>query len=373
MRPGCLALVVILILLVNGCAFSRNWEAALLLSDISAGTAPSRLKKTTPEPARRTVEYAIAGRAYRGDLYLSAEPVQAGLLLVPGAAEAGKDDPRLITLARSLARVGFAVLVPDLESLRELRVNPGNIREIADSFRYLAGREEFAPQGRAGLVAFSYAAGPAVLAALEPEPPAVEFILTVGGYYSMSSLLTFITTGDFRVDGTWRHLDPSPYGKWVLVQSNLHHLDDPDDREIFRAMIERKKADLSAPLEELSRGLGPQGQSLYRFVANEDRSRVPDLYGRLPQSIREEVERLDIADKNLANLESRLILVHGYDDHIIPYSESLDLARAMPSGQVGLYLVDGLMHVDARPGLIGRWRLWRALAALLSEREEEPP
>lgn len=365
----CCLLLSLLMVLSSGCAVSDHWQAALLLGDITSGAGPSRLKQTTPAPQLSTLDYAVDDRRYRADLYRPAGLVRAGLVLVPGAAEEGKDDPRLVGFATALARLGFAVLVPDLAGLRDLTVGARNIGEIADAIDYFTGPAALAPPGRSGVAALSYAAGPAVLAAARPETAdQVAFVLSVGGYYSMAAVLTFITTGDFQLDGTWHHATPNPYGKWVFVQSNLPLLDSDADHRLFRRMIERKRADLAAPLDDLARQLSPAGRALYRFVTNTDRSRVSPLFAALPRAIRREVERLDLAGRDLTELEAELILVHGYDDAILPYSESVALARNLPENQVELYLIDGLMHVDAMPGLVGKWRMWQALADLLAYR-----
>jgi len=45
------------------------------------------------------------------------------------------------------------------------------------------------------------------------------------------------------------------------------------------------------------------------------------------------------------------------------------LAGALPAGQVRLFLVQGLDHVDVAPELPDRWRLWRAVTLLLAARD----
>jgi pimeloyl-ACP methyl ester carboxylesterase len=358
------------VLLQVGCSPGRGYEAALVLSDIAARDQPSRLKRVTPAPERRFVAFTFEGRPYRGDLYLPGEKARSALLLVPGAAEGGKDDPRLIAFATTLARARFTVLVPDIASLRELKVNPGNVREIVDAFGWLVSRHELAPSGRGGMVAFSYAAGPAILAALEPETrERTGFILAVGGYHDLVQVLTFFTTGWFRQDGKWQYLEPNEYGKWVFVLSNLDRLDDPADRALLRTMAKRKMADLDAPLDDLAALLRVQGSALYAFIANREPQRAPELLHQLPQGIRADIVALDLANKDLSALGARLLLIHGYDDSIIPFTESIALAAAVPKGQARLFLVDGLAHVDLEPGLRSRFRLWRAIYLLLVERD----
>lgn len=358
------------LLLLAGCSPRRGYEAALVLADIAARDKPSRLKSTTPTPRRETIVFSVEGRHYRGDLYRPGEKPCSGLLLVPGAAEEGKDDPRLVAFATTLARARFTVLVPDMASLRKLQVNPGNVGEIRDAFAWLVAENERAPKKKGGMVAFSYAAGPAILAAQDPEiREQTDFILAVGGYHDLPQVLTFFTTGWFRHGGKWRHLDPNDYGKWVFVLSNLGRLDDPVDRSLLEAMARRKMTDLAARLDDLAQHLRPEGKALYAFITNDDPQRGPELQQQLPAGIRADISALDLANKDLSSLGARLLLIHGYDDSIIPFTESIALASALPPGQARLFLVDGLAHVDLEPGLRSRFRLWRAIYLLLVERD----
>ncbi len=358
-----------LFFLFSGCSPTREYHAALVLADIAAGDEPSRWKRVTPPPVRTPYAFRVENRRYAADLYRPGEEALAGLLLIPGAAETGKDDARLVAFARSLARARFNVLVPDLDSLRKLQVGPGNVQELVDAFTVLAG-PEFSPAGRAGMFAFSYAAGPAVLAALEPKiRDQVRFIFAVGGYHDLNNVLLFFTTGHFRDGGKAKHREPNVYGKWVFILSNLHRLSEPKDRRLFRQMFERIKKDLEASLGDLAAGLSAEGRALYVFVTNRDPHEFESLKSHLAEPIRQDIGALDLSGRDLSRLAARLILVHGYDDPIIPYPESKALARAAPHGQARLFLVDGLEHVDLQPGLVGKFRLWRAVSALLAERE----
>lgn len=127
--------------------------------------------------------------------------------------------------------------------------------------------------------------------------------------------------------------------------------------------------DLAIPLDDLAARLGPEGRRVFAFITNRDPLQVQQLVSALPAGIREDIEALNPALRDLFHLKARLVLIHGYDDDIIPYTESVALARAVPKGQARLFLVRGLFHVDIRPGLPSRWRLWRAIGALLAERE----
>jgi pimeloyl-ACP methyl ester carboxylesterase len=362
--------LLILFVLLVGCSPRRGYEAFLLLRDAAAGEEPSRLKQKTPEPERLKLRFPFSGGFLGGDLYLPGEESLAGILLVPGAAEEGKDDPRLMAFARSLARTHFVVLVPDLESIRMLEIRGENADEIADAFRWFQLRRDLVPSERFGMMAFSYAVGPTVIAAKQPQlADEVDYIVGVGGYYDLRAVLTFFTTGWFHDGEAWQKGDPNRYGKWIFIEGNVHRLADVGDQERLQAMAERRQQDLDAPIADLAEGLTPEGESLYRFIVNEDREKALELIAGLPEFLKRETQALDLADKDLRELKARLILIHGLDDPIIPHTESLKLQQALPPEQVELYLVRGLMHVDITPGLIGSWRMWRAVLELLRERD----
>jgi acetyl esterase/lipase len=372
---GTAALLILAGLMLSSCSClpTRPYASALVLLDIAAQSGPSRWKRVTPPPVVTAIEYHVERRSYRADIYRSAERTRAGILLVPGAAELGKDDPRLVAFAHTLARAGFAVLVPDLPAFRQMQLGRRNIREVADAAAYLASRADLAPGGRAGVAAFSYAVGVAVLAALEPDVrERLRFIVGVGGYYNLERVVGFFTTGYFRDEtkpgGEWLFLEPNEYGKWVFVLSNTGRIANPADREVLDTIAKQKADNPAAAVESLVARLGAEGGAYYELVSNKDPQRVPELIERLPAGIKNEISGLDVARHDLSKLKARLILFHGRDDDIIPFTESIALARAAGPPQPALFVVNGLAHVDVQQmGFRDRVRLWCGINALLGE------
>jgi len=371
------AALFLLHLLLGGCAPPPlgDSEAALALEDIAAGDGASRLKAQTPQPSRRTVSFEIEQRRYAADLYLSPAGARAGIVLVPGVVPAGKDDPRLVALAHTLARLRFAVLVPDMLGLRNYKVRASDVREVADAFRYLSADPELAPSGRAGIAGFSYGAGPVVIAAVQPDiRDQVRFVVAVGGYYDLHDVVTYFTTGFYRVsdapgDG-WRFLWPHSYVKWVFALSNTELLEHPRDRRALRAVAAAIIRGTEGTELEFMPSLAPDARALYALLTNDDPARVPTLIDGLPPRIRHELEGINPAAHDLSALTAQVILLHGRSDTLIPYSESVALACALPPRKGRLFLIDGLAHVDIKPRAADLPQLLQAMEALLAQREE---
>ena len=375
------------LLLLAGCAPLRHYQSLLVLADAGAGHGPSRWKEVTQPPRRQSVAFNVNGRVHTGDLYLpaDAEPV-AGIVLVPGAVPEGKDDPRLVAFAMTLARARFAVLAPELSGFRELRVRPTDARAVADAFAYLASRPDLAPGGRAGVGAFSYSVGPAVLAALEPDiRERVRFIVAVGGYHDLFRAIRFFTTGHFEVDGKEGYLKPDEYGRLVFAYGAKAYLRAPRDRKLIEAIAERKRRDRAADVADLVAGLSREGNAVYEVAVNTDPARFPALLAELPPAMLADLDALSLHNKDLGRLEARLLLIHGRNDTLIPYPESLALAQAAPEGKARVWLINRVLgHVDLSLGhaftwqfvsqvLPDIWRMFRAVDALLSERDKSPP
>jgi hypothetical protein len=346
-----------------------------VLGDIAAGSGPSALKRTTPEPERLSIPGPDAEPL--GDLYWPGERAEAVLVLVPGAVEQGKDDPRLVAFANTFARVRFAVLVPEIPNLRTQQLSPEDARPIGAAIRYLGACIAPADRdGSVGVAAISYAAGPALLAALAPaNRDLVGYMTAIGGYYDIEAVITFFTTGYFREgpEAPWRWREPNAYGKWLFVRSNAARLADPADRAVLVEIAARKLDDLDADIADLRSRLGSEGNAVMALLDNRAPERVPALIDRLPTPVQADLDALNLERRDLSQLSFDLILLHGRDDPIIPATESQALAAAAPDDQTSLYVTDRLGHVDLGPSaLLDSLGLWRALYQILSRRDAAP-
>jgi len=186
-------------------------------------------------------------------------------------------------------------------------------------------------------------------------------------------LVGYCTTGYYRDEGQWRYRTPLPYASWVFAASNAGLLEQPVDRIRLQAYARQIRDGVGNESAVPMSGLAPDAQALYELLANDDPKRVPVLIDRLSPRIRDELEGINPAGHDLSRLKAELILVHGRSDNIVPYTESVALARDLPSEQVHLFLIDGFAHVDI--GLEAQdWpRMLEAMERLLAQRQPLPP
>jgi hypothetical protein len=340
-------------LLLAACSPARTLESIDILRDIQARDQPSPLKAETATPERRAVNYQVQGRWREGDLYQpgGGEAVRGGIVLVPGLTPKGRNDPRIVAFASTLARGGFSVLVPDLLPMRSHIAAASDAQPIADAICHLSDHASDRPLG---VTAVSFALGPAILALFEPQAQGrTSFVLGIGGYYDMPALITFITTGSVRdAAGTgWTYQPPSEFGKYVFLITAATRLDSLDDRMILLDIASRRLDDHTADVSDLTARLGPEGQAVAAVLNNTVPDQAAALLAALPAPVRDEIAALDLRSRDLRALGVEFILVHDRQDRVVPSEQSTALGAAVGDDLSAVYLVDGLEH--ANPGRIG--------------------
>lgn len=349
---------LLLALSLAGCARLVGGEAGVVLEAIEHGPARTELGRITPPPTRTRLADA--------DLWLpgSGTP-RAGLVLAPGFSEGGRDDPRLLPLAESLARAGFAVRVPDLPGARRLTLDPADIAAMRR-----AAEAEAAAGRRVALAGISFAAAPALLAG---QGGPAELVFTLGGFGGLEALAVFAATGAHRAPGEagWRRDPPTPYAAGAFLLAVSAAMPDGTDGLLLRQAGARLLDQPGASLEDLGRAMTPAGRAALALVAERDPDRVPERLAALPALARERLAALDPARVALATCT---LAIHGLADTVIPWTQSAALAAVLPPGRAVLVLVPGFGHVDpAGVPLQGQLALIGAMRALLGWRDGTDP
>jgi dienelactone hydrolase len=318
------------------------------------------------------------------DLYLPpSERPYPGILLNHGVVDTGKNDPRLRRFAEILCRSGFVILVPDFKGMRSFHIAPSDVAEVQVAFESFISMKKYTLPESCGLFGFSYGSGPTMIAASRPAiRQKVRFIVSFGGYYDLRNVLSYIATGIFEFGGKRHFRKPQEYGKWVFLESNLDLVTSAQDRLILQRILRIKLKDEKASIEQFLPLLGEEGKNALALLSHTDPSQTESLLRKLPSHVRSSIEALCVAPA-LKQLKADLILAHGEDDDMIPYTETLRLAQGAPDPRrVYLQILKSYAHVDPdRQPLTVRnfftfhlpegWKLFGLIHQLMKYRETQ--
>lgn len=289
-----------------------------------------------------------------------------GVVLLHGIHRAGIDEPRLINFGRTLARAGVQVMTPELTDLADYHVSPRTIDSIGQAAQALSAQIH---QAQVGVIGVSFAGGLALLAADRPEyAGTIGLVLAVGAHDDMTRVAHFFAANMIeKPDGSSVAFQAHEYGVLVLAYSHLEDFFSPRDVPLARDALHaqlweqpdaKQKADL----------MSSAGRQTFDTLLHH-RDLLQQTFFREIDRHRDEMQAVS-PHNHIADVHTRVYLLHGTTDSIIPASETLWLAKEVPPAQLRAVLVSpamNMIHVDGGHSvpIIEEWALVDFMASVL--------
>lgn len=278
-------------------------------------------------------------------------PAGAGgptVLLLPGLHFLGPDDARFLRFASVLAATGAEVVAPYLSDFMALQLAPRLFDEAAAALDFAAWRSG----GPVGVMSISF--GSIVALRLAAEAPAlVHRVVTFGGYRRYETAVRYALGGavDDPAGACPAELRDPLNGPAVFANLADELLPEAArapfreaalafSRATWRGSADKRDGRHLIVGERLAATLDGDARALFRAACRLDRER-PEPLALAEQAIVRARERIAYLDPGplLPRVAAPVSCVHGRDDDVIPWTESVALARELPRGEA---LVTGL-------------------------------
>lgn len=362
-----LLLLLVLSVLVLRQVTETHLRAAAVLERVSDPNAQGPIADFARGPLREENGSALVSEGpMQFRLYVPEQGARhGGIVLLHGVHHLGIDDPRMINLSQALAGAGVEVMTPELQDLADYRITPRTINTIGASAVILSTRMK----QRVGIIGLSFAGTLSLMAAARPEyADKIGFVLAVGGYEDMARVARFYTT-DIETDpaGKEIHSQAHEYGALLLAYAHLERFfsarDVPVAREALRQWLwEDPQAMKTAA------ALSPQGKKTLDLLLHHRDELQQDFATEIEQR-QADMDAVSPRGK-LDGLKTRVYLLHGASDNIVPPAETLWLERDVPKRTLKRVLIsEALTHVNAGNGepLSEKWALVHFFAGVLQE------
>jgi pimeloyl-ACP methyl ester carboxylesterase len=296
------------------------------------------------------VHYSRGTEALPASIYRPAGTGRAlpGWVVLHGLTRPGRRHPSLIRFVRAIARAGNIVMVPEIPEWRDLRVAPAvTVETIRAAVRALQQRDDV-QHGHVGLFGFSFGATQALTAVSDEETAALlHGVAAWGGYCDIRRLFRFALTGTHELDGTTWRMQPDPYGVWIVAGNYLPRVPGYSGTEQIADALH------ALAIESGERGhfawdpIYDETKLRLRLALPADQRELFDIFAPLTTSPPHVEQRtLDLAEAiadtaaridplldpqpYLSKVRTPVLFAHGRDDRLIPFTESIRLARAVP-------------------------------------------
>ena len=306
----------------------------------------------TRAPVIESVTYQTRDGEVRAELY---RPPGRGphpaVLMCLGVVPFGVYHPQIPRLKAALARFGFVALIHWSPSMRDRRLVPEDVENIAAAYDYLVRRPDVDP-ARSGLFGTCVGGSFALLAAADPSIR--DRVAFVGAFAPYSSMWTFardIASRTRTNDGSIEPWPVDPLTRDVFVRSVTSTLETQEADRLRRDYSNDTEIDISA-----------DGRAVRMLLTARDRAAAELALQRLPQAMRDRLDAMSPL-QHAEDIKAPLILVgHDRDDLVIPVGESRRLATAL-SARVGATYTEYAMfqHADPTKRKLSPLRLLREL------------
>jgi dienelactone hydrolase len=305
-------------------------------------TLPSRpVDWLTPPPVREQVRYPTRYGETEGDLYRPATAgPHPGVVVCLGVVPFDVEHPQVPRLGQALARAGFAALLYWSPAMRDLRLDPGDVEDLASAYDWLIAQPSVDP-ARSGLIGTCVGGAFALMAAASPRVrDHVSFVGVFAPYSSMRTLAKDIATATWSRGGVREPWAVDPLTRKVYVHSLTAELE-PGEAARLRDALAQPDGQLDPC------GLSAVGRAIYPLLTALTADQVEAALSQLPPALQARLDAMSPLDY-LPDLHAPLVvLMHDRDDPVIPQAESLRLREAL-AGRAGVHYTEFVMfkHLD---------------------------
>jgi dienelactone hydrolase len=322
-----------------------GWKTVVFLVKVFPMLPSRPLNWVTPRPVVERLRYPTSHGDAEGDLYrpTSSGP-HPGMVVCLGVVPFGVDHPQVPRLGEALARSGFAALLYWSPAMRDFRLDPADMGDIASAYEALLARPDIDP-ARSGLLGTCVGGAFALMAASTPRiRDRVSFISAYAAYDSMWTLACDIATASRSPGGVREPWEVDQLTRKVFVHS-VTALLVPDEAQQLREVCAERQGPPDLP------NLSEAGRAVLPLLCSLSPDEAEDAMRRLPAALQERLTAMSPA-RYVQDIRAPLIiLLHDREDPVIPVGESRRLRDAL-AGRTGVHYTEFTVfrHLDPTKG-----------------------
>lgn len=312
----------------------------------------------TGKPVIEKVSYPTHSGYAIGDLYRpSGRGRHRGILVCLGVVPFETDHPQVPRLGAALALSGFAALLYWSPAMRDLRLEPDDVENVAMAYKWLLD-QPYVDSDRSGLLGTCVGGSFALMASASPQIR--EHVSFVAAYAPFSSAFTLLQ--DAASYSTVRTDEREPWQvdqltRKVFVRSLTAEL------PLAEAQILREARDIHESQINL-KSLSEEGRTIYGLLSRPSAEDAGKALGQLPMAMQDKLSAMSPVNY-IQNMRATLVLLlHDRGDSVIPVGESRRLWNILKSRRGAHYTELQFQHLN--PGKLPFLRLVRELAKFIS-------
>ena len=321
------------------------WQASQILWTLHT-QASSNSKGITKNKLCSAYDIDIQGLMIQVDHYEPSSQYTGTVVVIHGMSPKGKQDPRVSALCFALSKVGYRVIAPDIDSIKQLIICPSQIDAIANIFYYIANNTSLTPSGKIGVLAPSFSGALCLAAASSPDiKDRVKAVCAIGAFTEVESVMSYLLKNGAA----------DPYGRFIVLKKIVPLV--CSEHGLFQGALD---AAIQDNLNEIGFDEFTNAYNCYLSSLTEsERQKIrrlfhdavyrEELFASSKLVLSEELKALDIVHR-IDGLSAKVFLLHGFADSVIPCQQSERLYQELKglNKKAELVITPFLSHGDTQ-------------------------
>lgn len=327
------------------------------------------LGREEDQPPRGIVEEKLTYPGPEGETvpYRSFNPAgnyRQTVIIFPGASPFAEDHPGLIKLGRALAAGGITAIAPRIPPLKILQLREDIQGYFIHFYHWYLDKHPGEKVSTAGL---SYGGSTVMSMVLDTRMGhrAPSKVLVYGTYCNLDTALDFLLTGEIPDKEAVVKLPTNTWAIIVMFHNFLNRVDPGYPIDAIARVLKLRVAVKEDEALELAKTLGnPQRDMLLALLLDQPHPEITRLIHMIVNTCREELVPLS-PNAWCSKLQPMIFLMHGTNDAMVPYTESILLSEKIPNNRLLIsQLYKHREQVKARQPLVQLRELYKMVSFL---------
>ena len=255
------------------------------------------------------------------------------LIIFPGASPTAEEHSGLLFLSSVLSDIGFNVYIPRMPLLKDLNISEDNVDWFSHGYSQLIKRDDI-DGSKVSCMGVSFGGAILLKASLQDSmlksPP--HSIITYGTFYDVEKSMEFLIRGKIKIKGKDVSIKPHEWGLVVFMHNFIGSVNVGFDTANIEKILALRVQDKDVDKELIN--LSEKDRQLVNDILS---STISDEVARIIDIIfKKRMNVLDgISPKNWCeNINTKTFVMHGANDNMVPYTQSVDLANHLPNSEL---------------------------------------
>jgi pimeloyl-ACP methyl ester carboxylesterase len=321
------------------------WQASQILWTLHS-QASRKGKGITKNKLCSSYDIDVQGLPIQVDHYEPNTQYTGTVVVIHGMSPKGKQDPRVSSLCFALSKVGYRVIAPDIDSIKQLIICPSQIDTIANILYEISNNASLTPSGKIGVLAPSFSGAMCLAAAALPDiKDRVKAVCAIGAFTEVDSVMSYLLNNG----------SADPYGRFIVLKKIVPLV--CPEHGLFQGALD---AAIQDNLNEIAFDEFTNAYNRYlSSLIESDRQKIrrlfhdavyrEQLFASSKIVLCEELKALDIVHR-IEGLSANIFLLHGLADSVIPCQQSERLYQELKglNKKAELVITPFLSHGDTQ-------------------------